>query len=110
MKIAKKNARSVIALALAWDGSRQPVRSLPPAARAFLKTGSGKAPRAAAVAKLLAARKISELRICWVPRLTGGENTLAAPFSTPEGLRVHFRAVRQRRFGDVLGVVYRSAK
>jgi hypothetical protein len=108
MKPARKSApRPAVALALTWDGSRWPVRSLPPAARAFLRAGSVPAPNAAALAKLFASGKIGGLRICWVPRLRGGDDVLAAPFSTPDGLRVRFRAGRPRRFGDVLGVVYR---
>jgi hypothetical protein len=108
MKAAqKRTARQVVALALTWDGGRWPVRSLPPAARAFLHAGSGKLPNAVNLAKLLADGKVGELRICWVPRLRGGDDVLAAPFSTPDGLRVRFRAMKPRRFGDVLGVVYR---
>jgi hypothetical protein len=108
MKAAKKSAaRPVVALALTWDGSRWPVRALPPAARAFLRAGSGKAPQAASISRLLADGKIGELRICWVPRLRGGDDVLSAPFSTPDGLRVRFRPGKPRRFGDVLGVVYR---
>ena len=108
MKAAKKGAaRKVIALALTWDGSRWPVRSLPTAARAFLRAGPGKVPNATTLGKLLADGKIGELRICWVPRLRGGDDVLAAPFSTPDGLRIRFRAAKPRRFGDVLGIIYR---
>jgi hypothetical protein len=108
-KIAAKKgaARQAVALALTWDGCRWPVRSLPAAARAFLRVGSGKVPNAATLGKLLADGKIGELRICWVPRLRGGDDVLAEPFSTPDGLRLRFRAAKPRRFGDVLGVIYR---
>ncbi len=98
------------ALALTWDGSRWPLRALPPAARAFLRAGSAKLPDAAALAKLLAAGKIRELRICWVPRLRGGDDVLAAPFATSAGRRVRFRAAALRRFGDHLGVIYRPGR
>jgi hypothetical protein len=108
MTAVKRSATGrVVALALTWDGSRWPARSLPPAARAFLGRTLGRAPRAASMSELLAAGKIRELRICWAPRLQGGDEVLAAPFSPPGGRRVRFRTVEQRRFGDVLGVVYR---
>ncbi len=110
MKAAKKIAAGpgrVIALALTWDGSRTSVRSLPSAARAFLGRTLGRVPGSASLAKLLAAGEIRELRICWVPQLQGGDEVLAVPFPAPGGLRLRFRAIRQRRFGDVLGVVYR---
>lgn len=111
MKAAKKSAaRKVVALALTWDGSRWPLRSLPPAAHAFLRAGSGKIPKAVTLGKLLAEGRVGELRICWVPRLRGGDDVLAAPFSTPDGLRIRFRAAAPRRFGDVLGIVYRSRR
>jgi hypothetical protein len=108
MKVPKKSAHGrVVALALTWDGSRWPVRSLPPAARAFLGRRAGRSPSAAVLGQRLAGGEIRELRICWVPRLQGGDNVLAAPFVTPDGLRVRFRAARSRRIGDLLGVVYR---
>jgi hypothetical protein len=56
---------------------------------------------------LLAGGEVRELRICWMPRLKGGEETLVAPFRTLPTARIPFRPVRMRPFGDVLGVVYR---
>jgi hypothetical protein len=49
-----------------------------------------------------------EIRICWVPRLRGGENTLTAPFAARDGKRILFRAVKVVPLGALLGVVYRS--
>ncbi len=80
---------AVIALALTWDGARWPMHSLPPKARAFL-AAAGK-----------------DLRICWLPRLKGGNDVLSQPFQTPTGRRIQYKAVRTTPFGDILGVVYR---
>ncbi|MCE0482651.1 MAG: hypothetical protein LV479_00250 [Methylacidiphilales bacterium] len=97
--------KRVIGVALTWDGARQPVRSLPAKARAFL--GEAVAPSPRRTAQLLAGDKISEIRICWVPRLRGGDEVLAEPFATSDGKRVPFMATRIRPLGDHLGVVYR---
>ena len=105
----KTKARAKIALALTWDGERWPVASLPPKARAFLSAISGAIPSRREAARLLAHDEISELRVCWIPRLKGGDDVLADIFAAPDGRRVSFRAVRTTRFGDVLGVVYRKA-
>jgi hypothetical protein len=102
----KKNAAK-IALALTWDGARWPVASLPVKARAFLHANSYAAPARREVARLLAADAVSEMRICWVPRLKGGDDVLADIFPAPKNKRVPFRTVKTTRFGDVLGVVYR---
>ncbi len=99
-----------LALALSWDGTRQPLRSLPPKARAFLAT-PGKSPRppdAKKTATLLADDAVNEIRVCWVPRLTGGGEVLSSPF--PLQHRLAFRAVRTQQFGNILGVVYRRSK
>jgi hypothetical protein len=103
--IAKKPAK--IALALTWDGARWPVALLPPKARAFLSAKGYAARSRREVARLLAGDAVAELRVCWVPRLKGGEDVLAEVFAAPDGKRVPFRAVKTTRFGDVLGVVYR---
>ena len=97
-----------IALALTWDGARWPVASLPPKARAFLRAKGFTSPTRHMMARLLAAQAIGEMRICWVPRLKGGENVLAEIFPAPGGKRVPFRAMKTARFGDVLGVVYQG--
>jgi hypothetical protein len=104
---AKKN--HIIALVLTWDGARWPVRALPAKARTFLagKMGNVAAPSAREMAALLAGDQVKEIRICWVPRLKGGDIVLAEPFKTPAGKRVQFRSVRSVQFGDILGVVYR---
>jgi hypothetical protein len=102
----KKNATK-IALALSWDGARQPLASLPAKARTFLQAKGFSAPTPRAVAQLLAGDQVAEMRICWVPSVAGGENVLAEPFPAPGGRRVVFRAVKLSRFGDFLGVVYR---
>jgi hypothetical protein len=98
-----------VAVALTWDGARWPARSLPPKARAFLAAKGYTTFSARAMAKLFASGKIGEMRICWVPRLKGGENVLAGFFFAPKGRRVPFRAKKLTSFGDVLGVVYRPA-
>ncbi len=103
----KSPAKQKIALALTWDGARWPTRSLPPKARAFLGAAGSALPSAKKAAALFAADAIDEIRVCWVPRLKGGDNVLADVFAAPEGRRVPFRAVRTMRFGDVLGVIYR---
>ena len=108
MKRAAKPKKAVkIALALTWDGARWPRGSLPAKARGFLAAGGFSAPNRRAVAKLFAENSVSELRVCWVPRLKGGDDVLADVFRAPKGRRVAFRVVRTVRIGDVLGVVYR---
>jgi hypothetical protein len=104
-----KRPGSVLALALTWDGARWPVRTLPSAARAFLK---GKlppdaVPSARKMAQLFARDQVRELRICWVPRLKGGNTVLSYPFQTPAGTRIAFQSVKTLRLGDILGVIYR---
>ena len=96
---------SVVALALTWDGSRWPIQTLPPKARAFL-SGS-KAPSAQTLAKLFAEDQIGEIRVCWIPHLKGGWGILSESFQTPTGKRIRFRSVKTVRFGDILGVIYR---
>ncbi len=98
-----------IALALTWDGVRWPVNRLPVKARAFLEGGSRKtlACSATRVAGLFANDRLKEIRLCWVPRLRGGEDVLAVPFAAPDGKRIGFRITRRAVFGEVLGVVYR---
>lgn len=98
-----------VALALTWDGARWPARTLPPKARAFLagKSRASAPPSARKVAQLFAADQIKEIRICWVPRLKGGNDVLAEPFPTPAGLRLGFQPVKTIPFGDILGVIYR---
>jgi hypothetical protein len=59
------------------------------------------------MAALLAGGVIREMRICWVPRLKGGDEVMADPFQTLDGKRFSFRAGQIRRFGDILGVIYR---
>ncbi len=103
----KTAAKQTIAIALTWDGARWPAKSLPPKARTFLGTGNRAVPSAKRVAALLSADALREIRVCWVPRLKGGDNVLADVFAAPAGRRVPFRAVRTTRFGDVLGVIYR---
>jgi hypothetical protein len=110
MKQTGKRASSgrAIALALTWDGARWPVRTLPPKARDFLADGSRiAAPSAREIVKLFADDKIREMRICWVPRLKGGGVVLSESFQTPAGTRIGFQSVKTRRFGDILGVIYR---
>ena len=99
----------VIALALTWDGTRWPVRGLPAVARAFLNGKSGKmsVPAANSLPKLFASNQVKEIRVCWVPRMKGGDGVLSEPFQTVAGRRLAFRSVRMTRFGDILGVVYR---
>ena len=111
MKRSGKTAgeESVIALALTWDGARWPVRTLPPKARAFL-TGRlriAAAPSAVEMGKLFARDEVREIRVCWVPRLKGGNAVLSEPFLMPKGGRITFKATPGTRFGDILGVIYR---
>ena len=99
----------VIALALTWDGTRWPVRTLPPSARSFLTGKSRKmpVPTARSLSKLLASNHVEEIRVCWVPRMKGGDPVLSEPFQTVAGMRLAFRPVRTTRFGAILGVIYR---
>ena len=96
-----------IALALTWDGARWPLKSLPPKARTFLRAKGFASPTRREVARLLAMDVVKELRLCWVPKLKGGDDVLAEVFAAPKNKRVPFRAVKTSQFGDVLGVVYR---
>jgi hypothetical protein len=91
------------AAALTWDGVRVPAHRLPVKARAFL----GKSTPPSKLAALIAAQDLTELRICWVPRLKGGTDVLCPPFTTPNGKRIPFRLTRTVSFGDILGAVYR---
>ena len=93
-----------VAAALTWDGARFPARRLPAKARAFL----GPVTPAARLEALLKGESRVELRICWVPLLRGGPETLCPPFTAPDGQRIAFRLKRTVPFGDVLGTVYRS--
>ncbi|HEX4139263.1 MAG TPA: hypothetical protein VHY09_02880 [Candidatus Methylacidiphilales bacterium] len=102
-----KNVVAKIALALTWDGARWPAASLPSKARAFLSAKGFSSPSLREATRLLAADAVGEMRLCWVPRLKGGDDVLAEIFAAPKGKRVPFRAVKTTRFGDVLGVVYR---
>jgi hypothetical protein len=99
-------ASAKIALALTWDGARWPVASLPPKARTFLRARGFSSPTRREAARLLAASAVREMRLCWVPRLKGGDDVLAEVFAAPKGKRVPFRAVKTAQFKDVLGVVY----
>jgi hypothetical protein len=95
-----------LALALTWDGVRWPKRSLSAEARTFLGAGSKNIPNHTELASLFREDQVKEIRVCWVPRLRGGEETLAAPFRTKDGLRLNFRVARTTQLGDLLGVVY----
>ena len=98
-----------ISLGLTWDGARWPIRTLPPKARAFLarKFIAAKNPTAREMAEIFVEDQVSEIRICWVTRLKGGEDVLSDPFQTPEGARLGFKAIKTIPFGDTLGVIYR---
>ncbi len=97
-----------MALALTWDGVRWPAQILPPKARAFLASAEVVSNRKAA--QLLADDQVNEIKICWVPRLKGGNKVLAGPFQTPSGIRIGFQCVKTVRFHDHLGAVYRRLK
>jgi hypothetical protein len=103
---------SAVALALTWDGARWPTRTLPPKARAFLAGNSRAAtiPSARKMADLFADDQVSEIRVCWVPRLKGGDDVLAESFPAFAGKRIGFRAAKSVRFGDILGVTYRRKR
>jgi hypothetical protein len=105
--LVPKKKVTKLALALTWDGARWPMASLPAKARTFLGAKGCAAPTRREVARLFAAKAVSELRICWVPRLKGGDDVLADVFVAPGGKRIPFRAVKTTRFDEVLGVVYR---
>ena len=107
--VSKKWDKQVIALALTWDGARWPVRSLSTKARAFLKgkASSLPAPVPHDVSKLFMNERVQEIRVCWVPRLKGGRETLSEPFATLSGKRLVFRAVEKVSLGEMLGMVYR---
>jgi hypothetical protein len=100
----------IVAMALTWDGARWPSRTLPAKARAFLGGQGRRMPSTRKMADLLAEGKIAELRICWVPRLKGGEEVLSLPFAASDGLRIPFRPIKTIRFGEILGVIYRRTK
>ena len=109
---SKVSASRRIALALTWDGARWPARSLPLKARDFLGVKEGKpfraqVPSTQELAKLFADGQVSEIRICWVPRLKGGSEVLSEPFEATTGKRIGFQVVKTARMWDMLGVVYR---
>jgi hypothetical protein len=106
-RAAESKMGAKIALALTWDGARWPVKKLPAKARAFLAMKGSGTPSPREMARLFVEEQVSEMRICWVPRLKGGDDVLAEVFPAPQGRRVSFRATRVTRLGDVLGVVYR---
>ncbi len=98
-----------VALALTWDGARWPMGKLPPKARQFLagRAKTPPVPTAKIFSKLFAADAIREIRICWVPRLKGGDEVLSASFAVPKNRRLGFTATKTVRLGDMLGVIYR---
>jgi hypothetical protein len=102
-------AEMTVALALTWDGARWPVRTLPLTARAFLdaKPQAAPIPSSLTISQLFAADQIREIRICWVPRLKGGDDVLSDSFQIPGGKRMGFHPVKTIRFDDILGVIYR---
>jgi hypothetical protein len=100
----------VVALALTWDGVRVSLRNLPWAARKFLGPAALRVPDAASLGALFAQDGVKEIRVCWVPRLEGGDRVMAAPFSAPRHRRLGFRRARLVTLGDVIGVIYRRAK
>lgn len=101
--------KQAVALALTWDGSRWPEKKLPPKARAFLGTATKNKSITQKLSTLFADDRISEIRICWVPRLKGGKDVLTGPFTTPTGRRLSFVANKIVPLGDHLGVVYRRS-
>lgn len=109
MKRIADSKGTVVSLAMTWDGSRYPTRSLPPKARAFLagRFRDVTIPSRANLAALFATDRVEEMRVCWVPMLRGGDDVFSGPFPAPSGKRLHFQTARTLRFGDVLGVVYR---
>jgi hypothetical protein len=98
---------TVLALALTWDGARWPVQTLPAKARTFLGKSTRRIPSARKTAKLFIDDQVTEMRICWMPRLKGGSEVLSGLFRTPAEKRIGFRMMKTVRFGDILGVVYR---
>ena len=101
------HGEEVVGVALTWDGARWPRRSLSAEARKFLGEAEKETGDKAALGKLFGGDRVKEIRVCWVPRLRGGDEVLAGPHQAPDGLRLNFRVVRARRMGDLLGVVYR---
>ena len=102
-----KKKAAKIAVALTWDGARYSTASLPAKAKTWLRARGYVLPTRRAAAALLADNAVTEMRICWVPRLKGGDNVLADPFAAQDGRRVTFRAAKTVRFGEALGVIYR---
>ncbi len=105
-----KSSGLKVALALTWDGARYPTRSLPPKARAFLARDFVPLPSRNKLASLFADDCVKEIRVCWVPKLRGGDDVLCQPFPAPSGKRLRFQSERTERFGDVLGVIYRRTR
>ena len=60
--------------------------------------------------QLFSQDEVNEIRICWVPRLKGGGDTLTEPFPAVDGKRLPFTVVKTTPFGDVLGVIYRRGQ
>ena len=107
--MVKITGHRVIALALTWDGVRWPVKALSPKARAFL-AGPTREPAAFtmnALARFFTRDEVDEIRVCWVPRLKGGDDVLTSSFPAPGNKRIPFKAIRQIRLGENFGVVYR---
>jgi len=102
--------KQVVALAMTWDGTRWPIKSLPSKARAFLRGKSAKlfTPTTRVLTKLFAQDQVRELRICWVSCLKGGRETLSEPFPVAAGKRIAFQAVKSAQFDGLLGVIYRK--
>jgi hypothetical protein len=98
-----------VGLALTWDGARWPVSRLPDKAQKFLAS-STKAPATTQLSRLLVDDRVRELRICWVPRIKGGNTTLAMPFVIPGGKRLGFEETRRVQLGDCCGLIYRRRR
>jgi hypothetical protein len=106
----KTSTGRVIALALTWDGARWPVHTLPPKARAFLGEAASAVPSTRKITGLFSGNLVREIRICWTPRLKGGNAVLSEPFQAVHGVRIAFRSTKAVHLGDILGVVYRRTK
>jgi hypothetical protein len=102
-----KDSGKTVSLALSWDGSPAHVSELPIEVRSFLSRSQWPIllnPKEAVLDQALEAGSIKEIRIGWVPSLSGGTVSF-----TPKMLdrRVPFKLVWRRSLRGYVLTVYR---
>ncbi len=100
-----------VSAALTWDGARYPAtRRLPPVVRHFLAKSRHPVllePSSDDITRVIQEQRLAELRVAWVPLLTGDSETLLS--TEPITKRVPFRLLWSRNVQRHLLAIYRPA-